>query len=257
MTLSIISVNYHCEELLYECIKAVYQDLKIDFEYIVVDNNSNGDFAKIEKDFPKVKIIYAESNKGFGSACNEGAKSAVGDLLLFLNPDTKVFAGSIQNMSDIFQKYRTIGICGGCLVNQHHQVQKFQFGDLPTFWGILTKQSDKKWNVPPKDLVLCGWVSGGSMMISRKVWDVVGGFDERFFMYFEDIDLCRRVSEAGYKVMWNQKAKIFHKEGGTQKNFKNMKKRYYTGQRVYIDKYEGKIKSAILGLFHKILLWRL
>ena len=141
-------------------------------------------------------------------------------------------------------------------MNQEKQIQDYQYGDFPTPNSIISNKAKKSWQNPIEKTIATDWVSGGSLCIETNLFRELGGFDERFFMYYEDIDLCRRVRQAGHNIEWTQQITIWHYEGGSESNIINTKKRYYKAQRQYLAKWYGRFWAILLYPLHTGLLFR-
>lgn len=251
--ISIVTVNYKTKNYLKKLIESVQTHISEPFEYIIVDNDSGDNLDEFESQYEFVKVVYNPNNAGFGSGINVGASHAKGAYIYFLNPDTHLLSDIISLQKNVFDQHDNVGLVGGCLSKSDGSVQAYQYGEEPSLRDIFTakkkRQSHDNTRVQQVD-----WVSGGAMMVSKEAFDKVGGFDERFFMYFEDIDLCKRLREAGYRVYWTPEAKLFHAEGGAEAVYRKTKERYYASQRKFYAKYNGVIWRYILWPFHQVLL---
>jgi GT2 family glycosyltransferase len=229
MTVSIIIVSYNTRQCLKNCLNSIREKvIEITYEIIVVDNDSqDGSQEMLRKDFPDVTLIRSE-NKGFGTANNRGVRKAQGRNILFLNPDTLLINNAVKIMSDYLDTHPEVGICGGNLYRAD--------GTTPanSCWNYFTGISHAinmitmtlasriihpqthKYNHSnyPKP-VAC--VSGAGLMTRQILFDQIGGFDEDFFMYVEDVDICYRINKAGYSVICHPAAKIIHLEGQSSK----------------------------------------
>lgn len=230
--LSIIIVNWNSLDYLRACLRSIfYLEPTAGFEVIVVDNSSTTDPRPwIAEEFPAVKVIRSEHNLGFSRANNLGVRHASGKYLLFLNPDTVLIGSALSTMLSSFQKLPEAGILGCRLLNTDGTVQTSCIQRFPTLlnqlldlewlrsrwprwslWGIAPLFSD---NLEP---VAVEVVSGACLMMSRDVFERVGGFNESYFMYAEDVDLCYRTRAAGSKVYYSGHAQVVHHGGGPSK----------------------------------------
>jgi GT2 family glycosyltransferase len=251
--ISFVIVSYKSLKFLEDCVNSIIQHTSGEYEIVIVDNNSGENLDKIQNlSTEKITIIYSDKNAGFGSGVNLGATKTTGDWLYVINPDTRI-QGDIHILSTIDKNTKVIGLA---LVNQENQIQAYQYGDFPTPKSIIQNTAKKSWHNPTQDSISVNWVSGGSLCIETSVFRELGGFDERFFMYYEDIDLCRRVRQAGYNIEWTQQITIWHYEGGSESNIINTKKRYYKSQRQYLAKWYGRIWAILLYPLHTGLLLR-
>ena len=248
-TISFIIVSYKTKHYLEDCIKAIISSTTGEYDIILVENNSGENLDSL-KDLStdRIHIVYSDKNAGFGSGVNIGATIATGDWLCFINPDTKI-QGDIHKLSTIG---KNTGIMGLALVDNNQKIQDYQYGNFPTPQSIITNTAKKTWQTPTKQIISTDWVSGGSLCIETALFRELGGFDEQFFMYYEDIDLCYRAKQAGYQAYWTQQITVWHQEGGSESNIKKTKERYYTAQRKYIAKWYGQIWSILLYPLHLI-----
>jgi GT2 family glycosyltransferase len=224
--ISIIIVNFNTKKLLQNCLDSIYENLKIkDFEIIVVDNNSSdGSVQMLDKDFPNVKIIRNKKNIGFGAANNLGVKKALGDQILLLNSDT-VLKFPISN----FQFSNNKEVVGFELLNPDGSIQPsagyfptlfriflqmFFIDDLPFVKKIIKpyQQNDLAFYKNKQDV---DWVTGACILMPKKLFEQVDGFDEQIFMYGEEVDLCFRLKKNGSKIVFDPSVKIIHKKGAS------------------------------------------
>jgi N-acetylglucosaminyl-diphospho-decaprenol L-rhamnosyltransferase len=226
--LSIIFVNWNSTEYLRQCIASIYEYSRdVDFELIVVDNASpDGDADILTQQFPNLKLIKSPANIGFARANNLGFRHSTGRYVLFLNPDTRLVSPAIDIMLAQSEALEDAGIMGCKLLNTDLTVQSSCIQTFPTIlnqaldadflrrrwphsrlWGTSPLVSDS--GTPTKVEV----ISGACMMIRRDVFEQVGMFSEEYFMYAEDLDLCRKVVRAGYNNYYIGAATIIHHGG--------------------------------------------
>jgi hypothetical protein len=240
--LSIIIVSFNSKNYLKNCIDSILKyppELNEDeYEIIIVDNNSkDGSPEFIEKTYNKykfIKLIKNNSNKGFSYANNIGIKTSNSKYYLLLNSDTEVFQNSINNLIKFFKESEennlNIGITGPKIINSDGSIQlscrRFPSFLNAAFYTILAslkpdnrfsrtyKLMDADRNKPFE----VDWVSGSAMMVSKAAFDSAGLFDEKYFMYVEDVDLCYRMREKGFKVYYYPFAEVLHHIGGSGQN---------------------------------------
>lgn len=231
--LSIIVISYNTKEMTLACIASVYEQTQsTEFELIVYDNDSKDDSAEsIERQFPNVKLIAAKDNIGFAMGNNEAIKQATGDYILLLNPDTIVLDTAIDKLLDFAKKHDSAEIWGGRTLfgdktlNANSCFRKMSiwnqfcraFGLAVIFRssGFFNSEEYGGWKrdtVRQVDIV-CGCF----FLIKRHMWNALGGFDKRFFMYAEEADLCLRACKLGAKPMITPDATIIHYGGGSEK----------------------------------------
>lgn len=177
----------------------------------------------LKKHFPKVILIENTKNAGFAGGCNLGAERAKGDYILFLNNDAKLSDNPLPAMIDVFEKHAKAGIVGGLLVNHNGSLQR-SYGSFYTVpnvaYLLFAGESGELKRFGGKEVTSTDWVSGGFMMVRRDVFEKVKGFNESYFMYIEDMDLCYRVKRAGYSVYNTPNASVEHLgQGSTNKTF--------------------------------------
>jgi len=252
MDLSIIIVNYKSEEFLRNCLKSILRNISgCSFEIIVIDNEANGKAKEmIEKQFPKVKILENKENLGFGKANNQGAKVARGNILLFLNPDILIKKNIFHEIINTFNSDKNIGIISPELVLANASPQLWSCGKRENFYQLIKSKFFSKPDTSnlSKEQIKVEWVSGAALAIKKKIFKQINGFDEKFFMYFEDRDLCRRVGNLGYKTMVLLKLKVIHLGGQAPILNKRRKKIYYQSQNYYWRKHYGLLKSLLMRL---------
>lgn len=218
--LSIIIVNWNSYELLCDCLRSIYRDIPpFRFEIIVVDNSTTEDEVKIIRDkFPSVHLIENHSNRGFGTACNQGATEAKGKYFLFLNPDTCMHPGTLSNAVSFMDTHPETGAMGCRTLNADGSLQNTAF-TFPTPARIFASVSGlndrlrflRLWSRLKRRV---DFVQGAFLMIPGELFWQIRGFDERFFLFGEDVDLCLRIRRAGRKISYNPQIVITHIRGG-------------------------------------------
>ncbi|MBD3320194.1 MAG: glycosyltransferase [Chitinivibrionales bacterium] len=226
---SIVIVNYKVPTYLYQTLCSVkHADLYERVEIIVVDNASNDNSEElITRDFPDVKWISLKSNVGFGRACNVGARNAQGEYLLLLNPDTVISKNTLSACVDFLRSRPGAGIVGPKTLNPDGTLQISCRRSFPTpmialyrFLGLSRLFPGSRifgqYNLTymdPDEPAEVDAVSGSFMFMPRKLYKDIGGFDERFFMYGEDLDLCAQGRKKGFKVWYCPSTQIVHFKG--------------------------------------------
>lgn len=227
MDLSIIIVNWNTRDLLRNCLRSIAVGSEhYQVETIVVDNNStDGSREMVAADFPVVKLLNSGANVGFAKANNLGLRYAHAPLILFLNPDTELRDQSLSRMIRFMSATPTVGALGCKVRDLSGEVQ--QLG-LQWFASPLTELlrcmaisertgSRLPWALPYHDPETSGYVKklyGACLLVRRSVLDEVGAFDERFFMYCEDADLCCRIGRTGWRLFYLADAEILHLGAG-------------------------------------------
>ncbi len=236
MKLTIIIVNWNTRDLLKNCVSSIIQSMNsCDVKIIVVDNNSkDGSREMISLNFPEVSVINSGDNIGFGRANNLGISFAETPLIMVLNPDTLVMEDTLERMIEFMETNPEVGALGCKIKYAPDQTSSIgSEGDVHTLglqWFpspftellrilFLTDKSIKllKNFLPYKNPHESGYISklyGTCIMTRREVLDQVGNFDERFFMYGEDVDLCKRIIDGGWKIYYLSEAEIIHLVAG-------------------------------------------
>jgi len=226
--LSIIIVHFRAPELLKLCLSSIEKTMAgqstLDYEIIVVDSATTRKSRDVIKEkFPQVKFLPFRENLGYSRGVNIGLKNAEGNYFLILNPDIILKETSITRMLDYLKKHPDIGILGPRVLNFDGSLQRtfFSFYKPATVIARRTPLGRLKpfrntlndflmLDVDPQKIQTPDWVMGSAMMLSRRAYEKVGGMDERFFMYFEDVDWARRFWHNDYKVVYYPDAVVFH-----------------------------------------------
>ena len=253
MQLSIIIINYNGIKYFQKCFDSIYEKLKtISFEIIVLDNNSKDNSVSfIKEKFPKVKLIESKINYGFGKGNNEAVKQAMGNYLLLLNNDT-ILLEDFSSLIDLLKENKDIGTIGINMLNKDKKYLQAA-GNFPDFFNLFWMKlafninSDFKTGNFKQDFYNVDWLTGSFLLMPKHVYNEVGGFDEDYFLYVEDVDLCKKIANKGYKRVFCSKFNYVHFVGfNTSKNPMLIK-----GYSIYIDKhFEG-----ISKIVHKLALF--
>jgi GT2 family glycosyltransferase len=219
--LSVIIVNRNGGARLEECLASVEKERAgKDWEVLLVDNAStDGSPDMVTLRFPGVKFVRNVDNLGFARANNQGLRISGGKFVLFLNPDTRVFPGSLELLLEALGRDPGLGAVGPALLLGEKTYQ-VSFGEKITFFRELARKSVlNAWRQGRLRRLRrrhpVAWVSGACLMTGREILDKVGGFDEKFLLYFEDIDLCYRIREQGLRVVFLPEARVFHAGGAS------------------------------------------
>jgi N-acetylglucosaminyl-diphospho-decaprenol L-rhamnosyltransferase len=257
--LSVVITNYEGKGFLRDCLSSIHENLKApDVETIVVDNaSSDGSPEYIRENFPWVRLICNRQNLGYAKANNQGIMAARGESILLLNPDTVVSSQAIDLLRDELRQDLEVGAVGPALLagGNRYQVsfgreisfchEVLQKGLLNPYFRRNLKNMKKKREV--------GWLSGACILARKRVLEEAGLFDEDFFLFFEDIDLCRRIRENGWKLIFLPEAKIFHAGGGITARLKKSSLYYYRkSQLAYYAKNSSGLSIFLLRLYLRI-----
>ena len=264
MDISVIIVNYRSWDSLRECLDSFKKinEREYSFELIVVDNDSaDGKLQVFENDFPDVNFIKNSGNNGFANGCNTGASHATGSFFLFLNPDTKIAEGVLPLLLNTYRDNPHIAILSCLQINEkdNYYKQKNSFPSFSRFFGLtravyrlLKKRSlEKKFEIK-NGIFYPDWVTGAVVFISRKWFESIHGWNEDYWMYLEDVDICKKAVSQGGEVAVTTEASIFHKHGGASRtNYKTKaitKSEVVISKHVYISNHFSGIKAPILHL---------
>ena len=221
MKSSIIILTYNSSRFIDALLKSI-KDFAKDSEVLIVDNNSTDETVKLAKKYDFVKVLETGENLGFAKGINFGVKRATGDFLLFLNPDAVLESGKIEDFISIFGD-PSVGASGVILLDFEGNAEK-SAGKFFNLWDALAialgldEALGVRFSSDSKRAV--DFVSGGAMMVRRIAFEKVGGFDENFFMYLEDMDFCYRLRKAGYKTVFTPDIVISHAgQGSSNREF--------------------------------------
>ncbi len=231
---SVVIVAWNVREHLAACLQAMLKERPL--EIFVIDNNSaDGSASMVREKFPQVKLIAWAINKGFATACNEGIKQASGDIILLLNPDTTVYPGGLIKASDFFNQHSNVQILGGQLIgiNGDTQPSVRRFPSLISQAAIITKiryifpMLVNRYLWKHFDYTLSAQVeqvSGALFFIRRAVVEKIGNLDENFFIWFEEVDYCRRVVASGGEVWYSPTIKAQNIGGASFSQLTHLKR---------------------------------
>jgi hypothetical protein len=225
---AVIIVNFNAGAHLRACVDSVLADVgALSPTVFVVDNASTDGSDRLVEDLPGVSLIRNATNRGFGAAVNQAAALTSAPLLWLLNPDCRVTTGTFARLAGTLATHEACAIAAARLLNADGSVQASARGE-PSAWtglfgrhGLLTRLFPRsamaRRNLPAADLVqseaesaVVDWVMGACMLIRRERFVEVGGFDERYFLYWEDADLCRRLRGRGYQTRYVPAAQVVH-----------------------------------------------
>lgn len=233
LDLSIITISYNTRDILHACLTSIVKYTHgLDYEIIVVSTGSNDGSLEMIEDFsqkdPRVKLVDAKANIGFGRGNNLGVKHALGEYVLFLNSDTLIFDNALKEAVNILREHPEAGAYSCRLLNADRSFQP-SGGHFPTFGNVFAWQffiddlpviGDVISSFHPKQRqyeknIKMDWVTGAFMMIKKNLFDKVGGFDKNIFMYTEEMELCYRLALAGHQTFYTNSPAIIHLGGAS------------------------------------------
>ncbi|TWP23747.1 glycosyltransferase family 2 protein [Apibacter muscae] len=251
MTLSIIIVNYNGINYLEGCLNSIFNNLQlIDYEVIIIDNKSTDDSVEfIKKKFPNVILIESDDNLGFAKGNNIASKNAKGKYLLLLNNDT-ILNSNLNNEIDILNKNNWIGALGIQMLNKNYEYT-CSTGRFPRFNNIYKLKNlylNQKENLNKNEIFKVDWIEGSFILIPHHVWAKIQGFTEDYFMYAEDIDICKKIKNLNYEIVFYPKSTYIHFGGFNSERNKLL----ISSLKTYCDKnmpiFERFISKKLLNL---------
>ncbi|MCP4703899.1 MAG: glycosyltransferase family 2 protein [candidate division Zixibacteria bacterium] len=268
--ISVIVISFNGIEFIKDCLRTLQTSLTdIDSEILVIDNGSvDGTIDFIENEFSNIELIKNRDNLGFAKAVNQGFEKATGEYILILNQDTRIVGQAIGELANRMKRDSNIGTIGPKFIGFDGQLQKAcrafpRYRDLAYAFLGLSK-------LFPKSKLFSSWKMGwfdhlseaevdqpmgAALMVSRSVLDKVGMFDERFRIFFNDVDFCRRVKEVGYINLYYPSAVIEHYYGGTIKKIKpQMVVEWHRAISEYFSKYSSGSIGKVFALCWKMFL---
>lgn len=269
--LSIIIVNYNVTQLLRNCLNSIQKySAGVDYEVIVIDNKStDSSWGDLIPEFPKVHFIASEINGGFAKANNEAIKTATGEYLLILNPDTELegfYLNEILDFADSKPNFGCLGVrmhdANGNFLPESKRSVPDMINSFEKLFTNFKKKNSKSYyrnDVDEYGVAEVEVITGAFFLVKKDVYEKVGGLDESYFMYGEDIDLCYTLLNNGYQNYYYGKASILHHKGESTVKDEVYLERFYGAMQIFIDKYYRESKplqysfmKAGLKLRHKI-----
>lgn len=275
MDLSVIIVNYNVKYFLEQSLLSVKKATEgYDTEVFVIDNASEDGSAQfIRENFQWVKLIENTENLGFGRANNQGLKLASGKYILILNPDSILGEDSLRLLIDFLDKHPDIGAVGPKIVDREGKFELACRRGFPTPFAAFSKITGlaslfpnsrffAKYNLTyldPDKLSEVDALVGAFILLRREVYEKVGGFDEQFFMYGEDLDLCYRIKAAGWKIYYNPESEVIHYKGeSTLRSKVDVRKEFFRAMHLFVKKhYFGSQPLALVMIRFGIFLSRI
>lgn len=277
MDLSVIIINFNTENITSECLDSILKNTKnLNYEIIVIDNASNdGSYQKLTQKYAKYKVLSFIKNKnnlGFSKANNIGCANAKGKYLLFLNSDTQIYGNILKEMTDWMRKNKKTAVATCALKNKDGSLQgsggyfptllkvfswMFFIEDIPfldklikPFHPVHAKSPFYKGLNQFKKIRNQDWVTGAFFLTKKDVFEKAGRFDEDYFMYTEEVDLCYRIKQLGFNVMYLPEWEIVHLGGASStKEFPILSE--YKGVKMFYRKNMTNWQYPFLRLFLK------
>lgn len=279
--LSIIVLSFNTKEITQDCLRSLLDTLsrtpKLSFEIIVVDNASLDGSPEILKKLP-IKTIFLKENLGFGAANNIALKEATGKYILFLNSDVMQKKINYEDLLQYMEDHEDVGVLTARVELESGKIDPASHRGFPTLWRSMMyflKLENMLGTVPVLNRLVGGYhltylplttvheiesPSGAFFLSKKSILDEVGGFDEAFFMYGEDIDLAYRIKHRGYKVIYYPKAVVTHlkyRSGIKTDNTavkRRIKKHFYRSMRIFYNKHYARSHPGIVNaLIHNVI----
>ena len=284
--LSIIIVSWNVRELLARCLRSLRVSPRLHIrglnssspgseeriysaEVIVVDNASaHGSTAMVAASFPWVTLLANDDNRGFTAGNNQGLEISCGRYVLFLNPDTEVIGDALLTMLDYLEAHSDVGALGpelhyadGSLQSSRRRFPTLMTGffeSTPIAWHWPENPWARRYRMEGEEAGstrLVDWVVGAALLVRRETLDQIGGFDEGYFMYSEELDWCHRAKNAGWKVVYLPSARIVHHEGKSSEQATAARHVHFQTSKVrYFRKFHGPLagealRLGLLGMF--------
>lgn len=248
MKLSVIIVHYQVKDLLKNCILSIKKYLQdVDYEVVVIDNHSpDAAWKSLISDFPDVRFIELDHNSGFSKANNIGVKHAKGEYVYILNPDTEIEGNYFGEILDFADRQKNFGALGLRMHNMEGLFLPESKRSVPalvnSFEKLFTRLSNNsktyyRNDIGEFDIAEVEIMTGANLLMKKAVYEEVGGFDERYFMYGEDIDLCYTILRKGYRNFYYGKYSILHYKGESTVKDQLYLDRFFGAMHIFIDKY--------------------
>ena len=247
---SLVIVNYNTCVFLQACLSSIYRsEGDVTYEVIVVDNNSSdGSTAMLYDNFPQTQVIANRHNYGFAKACNQGINSSSAKYMVIMNSDIELLPDTLTRIRHFFNVCRPdprIGLIGCKILNQDGSLQ-YSIGKFPTIGSTIADffkpPAQRKYDLRGYDHGHeVDWVTGAFMAVDRQLIQAIGGLDEGYFLYYEEVDWCLQARRNGWKIFYYPQAQVVHKNPHATKNTQDKD----------VEKIEGIIRRSHLYYYRK------
>ena len=262
MDLSVVIVNYQTFELTKNTINSIFEyDYPFELEVIVVDNASSDDSMSRLQDYfgDRVRFIASAENNGFAAGNNQALRVVESRYVLLLNSDTIVWENTLESIYNYMEDHKDVGACGCRVLLENGELDKACKRSFPNvknsffrLFHIPTNSADDNYNLdnlPDDEIYEIDCLTGAFMFMRKEALDTAGLLDETFFMYGEDIDLCYRIKNSGWKIIYYGESKITHLKGASSKKQKSkLIYEFYRAMYIYYKKHHAEESSFIVNI---------
>jgi len=262
-SLSLILLNFNTRDMMLACLDTLLPTAQDrEWQIIVVDNGStDGSAAAIAQRFPHVALLASSTNLGYAGGNNLGLRQATGNAVVLLNSDVIVDASALQALADYLHTHPDVGALSPRLLIRDSVPQPYAFGNDPTLAylvrrginTILRRGALHDWGID--HAIDVDWISGACFCVRRSILPQVGLLDERFFLYFEDIDWCLRIRQAGWRIIYNPAWSVIHLGGASQPDIQGSSDLYYQSLLYFYQKHYAWIQRTILSVALTVYRW--
>ena len=269
MAVAVLLVNYHVHDELDRALSSIEPFLRADDEIVVVDQESDADrLSRVRARHPRAAFLPTDTNVGFAAAVNLAARRSTAPLLMLLNPDAVMDEPVIDVLERYLVDHPRTGVVGPRVLNEDGTIQASarRFPGFSTAFGGRSSWSTRRfpgnwvsrWNLPAREAdnaVAVDWLAGSCFLTRRSMFDALGGFDETFFLYWEDADYCRRAAAAGWERIYLPTVSVRHAGGRSAASnpASSIRAFHASAYRLYA-KHAGRFGRAVAPLA-KIALW--
>ncbi|WFB70167.1 glycosyltransferase family 2 protein [Chryseobacterium sp. WX] len=256
MKLSVIIVNYNVTQLLRSCLQSLQKYIQeIDYEVIVIDNAStDNSWGDLIPEFPNVYFISSTTNGGFAKANNKAVQMAKGEYILLLNPDTELEGFYMKELLEFADAQPSFGCLGvrmhdaeGHFLPESKRSVPDMFNSFEKLFTNFKKNNSKSYyrnDIEENAIAEVDVITGAFLLAKKEVYEKIGGLDEAYFMYGEDIDLCYTFLRNGYQNFYYGKVSILHHKGESTIKDEVYLNRFYGAMQIFIDKYYKESKPV-------------
>ena len=257
LDLSVQIVNYNTKKYLPDCVDGTISDLEnssLSYKILILDNNSQDDLSSLKEKYKSrnVAFYYSEKNLGFGAGHNFLARKAESKFILILNPDIKFLEkNTVKHLIEKLAEFSSGKVIGPKLITEESRPQEWDHGELEGFKAWLFNNTGNSFWKEREGVIKASWVSGAFFLIERQIFEKVSGFDEKFFLYKEEEDLCLRVRKLGFEIIYCPEVKVYHYGSvvARKEDFMSESRKYF------IEKhFKNRFYYPILKLFAKIVI---